>query len=106
MKLAPLMLVLGLALIQLPAVRMNAATSRGDILKGYRTHFGLTQATLARLSGLSATKISRIERGLDSITDAQALILAKPLDSIFRVRYAVGTEGWLMNIIQQERRVR
>ncbi len=95
--------LLALLLCALPATALTPMTL-GDMLKGYRTHFGLTQTALARLSGVSATRISRMERGLDSIPASTAVRLAKPLDSIFRARYPAGTELWLMNVIARARR--
>lgn len=77
--------------------------SRGMVLRAYRTSFGLTQATLARLSGISATKISRIERGLDSATVAQELALARTLDSIIGTRLHPETEAWLVGVVQRVR---
>lgn len=87
-----------------PPVLMTRLQSRGAALKGYRTTFELTQAQVAALSGLPATKISRLERGLDSATAAQEDAIVKPLDSIFRARYERGTELWLAGIVARVRR--
>jgi len=76
---------------------------RGAALRAYRTAFALTQTQLAGLSGLPATKISRIERGLDSATVAQEDALATPLDSISRARFNAETEAWVAGIVQRAR---
>lgn len=84
--------------------QLTRLQSRGAVLRGYRTAFGLTQAQLSTLSGVPATKISRIERGLDSATVVQENAIATPLDSIFRARFHAGTEPWLMGVVTRVRR--
>jgi hypothetical protein len=79
-------------------VRMTRLQSRGAVLKGYRTAFGLTQADVAQLSGVPAARVSRLERGLDSATAAEEVAIAAPLDSIFHARFDSGTESWLMGL--------
>ena len=55
-----------------------AAKKVGTVLKEARTAAGLTQTQLAaKIRGLSANDISRCERGLDNLTDAQLRQIAK-----------------------------
>jgi DNA-binding XRE family transcriptional regulator len=76
---------------------------RGAVLKAYRSTFSITQTQLAALSHVSATKISRLERGLDSATVAQEDAIATVLDSISRGRFDAETEAWLAAIVQRVR---
>lgn len=78
---------------------MTLDSSRGYILKAHRLAFGplladgyMSQADLAALSGVSATKISRVERALDTLTVAQQDSVALAFIRIMRARvhpYAV-----------------
>lgn len=74
-------------------VTMPLDSSRGYILKAHRLAFGplmadgsMSQADLAGLSHVSATKISRVERGLDTLTSAQQDSIALAFIRIMRAR--------------------
>ncbi len=100
MKPALALALVALLWAQTPPTRLQ---SRGYVLKSYRTALGLTQTQLAALSGVSATKISRLERGLDSATVAQEDAIAGPLDSIVRARLHPDTEAWLVGVVRRAR---
>lgn len=86
-----------------PPAAMSLDSSMGAALKGYRTTFALSQAQLAALSHVSATRISRLERGLDSGTTAEQDSLARALWRVFRTRYDPGTEARLARIVLRTR---
>ncbi len=62
-------------------------TSVGEALKQFRTHENLTLAELAEVSGVSATMISKIERGQVSASlstlDALAAAVGVPIANLF-----------------------
>ena len=95
---------IGAGTARLVSAPMSRLQSRGAVLKGYRTAFGLTQAQLATMSHVAATRLSRLERGLDSASVALEDSIAAPLDSIFRARFHPDTELWLVQVVQRVRR--
>lgn len=99
-------LLLCLMLFATPAIaqtRLTIAQSLGATLKGYRTSFALTQAQLAAVSHVTAARISRIERGLDTATTSESIRLAGALDSIFQARFDPDTERRVMSALLSAR---
>lgn len=95
-----LMLVLSLcAATPATGQQLTRLQSRGAVLKGYRTVFGLTQTQLAVLTHISQTRISRYERGIDSARVGAEDTITAVLDSIFRARYHFDTDRWLVGMV-------
>lgn len=80
------LLLAGVSDAQTPTLSLNA--SMGFILKAHRLGLGLTQDSLSKLTSrtVTATKVSRLERGLDSATVAQEDSLTLALWRTLRAR--------------------
>jgi len=53
--------------------------SGGNLMRGMRGLLGLTQGDLAKISGLSVVRISRLECGLMRVRDSERAAIAEAL---------------------------
>lgn len=112
MRLQVLLLVLALTRpLAAQQVRTASDSAMGRALKLYRVALGLTQTELAALTcfpapctpTVTATKISRIERMLDSGTTAQQDSLVRALDREFHRLFPPGTERRVAGLVARNR---
>lgn len=90
-----------------PVVQIGYPRTGGRVLKALRMIADTTlvsQSRLAALTGISATRISRIERGLDTLWRAEADVLYCALGPMLRARFGDDGFVWLWTVHQRNAR--
>lgn len=85
----------------LPTAQLDFRHSLGFVLKSYRTSFGLTQTRLGQLTGLKATRISSLERGLAAPQLFEAKRMYYVFDSLAQAHLSDSTFTYMKSIYTQ-----